>query len=168
MGLPTVELNQQPREYVIQTVNSLAELHNLGRVKTDEETKTRINEYFKACGRLGIRPGVESLCLALGITRQTLHRWTMGQNCSSDRQEMVEQARQYINSFLEQTLLSGKGSTIGAIFAFKNWCGYRDSVTVEDGRQAGAYTGLTPDEIAKRIEQDIPLDDDTAATITDF
>ncbi len=81
---------------------------------------------------------------------------------------MVEGARQYIASFLEQCLLSGKGSTIGCIFAAKNWLGYRDTTTVEDFRPHGTYPSMSPEEIQRQLEKDIPLDDLETAEIKSF
>lgn len=169
MTLPPAELNDIPKQYVVETVTSLAELHNMGRVKTDDEAEERIKMYFDICGKLGIRPGIETLSLSLGVTRQTLHRWTRGEDCSPRRRELIEGARQYIAGFLEQCLLSGKGSTVGCIFAAKNWLGYKDATTIEDLRSPTRYANLSPEQIAEQIEKDIPIDaDPEEATIVGF
>lgn len=165
MAYPPQMLDAQPVD--VQVVRSLDELRAMGRVKSEEETEQRIGMYIQTCSELGIRPGIESLCMALGITRQTLHRWANGENCSQRKQELIQQARQYIYSYLEQVLLSGKGSVVGAIFAFKNWAGYKDSVTIEDARP-NVYTGMSPDEIQAQIEKDIPIDvDDYRSDVID-
>lgn len=156
---PQSALSDTPKEYIIATVNSLGDLHRLGRVSTDAETEERINEYFAICAKTGLRPGIESLCLSLGITRQTLGRWTRGENCSPYRQQLVISARQYIAACLEQMLVSGRGSTVGCIFALKNWLSYQDTTTVEHYDRPSTYAAsMTPEEIARQIEKDIPID----------
>lgn len=49
----------------------------MGRPQTDEEVANRINDYFEFCERSSIRPGIESLCMALHISRTTLLDGTM-------------------------------------------------------------------------------------------
>ena len=159
---PQAALNDLPREYVSETVNSLAELHSKGRVQTDQECKERIQQYFEFCGKSGLRPGVEGLCLSLGITRQTLSRWMRCEDCTQERQILMQSAKQYIAAFLEQILVSGKGSTVGAIFACKNWLGYRDSIILEEAPPKQTLARMTPEEISRQIEQDIPIDLDEA------
>lgn len=157
---PQAALDNLPREYVSETVNSLAELHSKGRVQTDQECEERIQQYFEFCGKSGLRPGIEGLCLSLGITRQTLSRWMRCEDCTQERQLLIQSAKQYIAAFLEQILVSGKGSTVGAIFAAKNWLGYKDSIILEEAPPKQALAHMSPEEIAQRIEQDIPLDAD--------
>lgn len=157
MAVPQAGLDNLPKKFVNDTSMTLTELFDLGRVSGDDETEQRIKAYIDICTRDGIRPGIEGLCLSLGITRMTLMRWARGENCSPRKQELITKARQYIASFLEQILLSGRGSVVGAIFASKNWLGYRDSVDVEiSNRQPKAE--LTPEQILEQIEKDIPLD----------
>ena len=131
-NFPQSRLDEVPEETVQQLVTSLKELHELGRPKTDEETKERIDEYFSFCERSSLRPGIESLCLALHITRTTLYRWANGQDRSSYRQELVQSAKGFIGAFIEQLLMSGKISPPSGIFLMKNWLSYKDAISIEE------------------------------------
>ncbi len=117
---------------VQQIVTSLKELHDLGRPQTDEETKQRIDYYFDFCERSSIRPGIESLCMALHISRTTLFRWNNGEDCSEYKQELIQSAKSFIGAFLEQAMLGGKISPPSGIFLMKNWLSYKDTVSIEE------------------------------------
>lgn len=154
-NFPQMELDKIEPKEVQKIVSSLKELHDLGRPKTDVETEERINQYFELCERTSIRPGIESLCMALHISRTTLFRWNAGEDCSEYKQELVQSAKSFISAFLEQTLLSGKISPPSGIFLAKNWLGYKDSISIEenapmdDTRQA-----LTAAELPKLGQAD--------------
>lgn len=117
---------------VQQIVTSLKELYDLGKPQTDEEMKQRIDEYFSFCERSSIRPGIESLCMALHISRTTLFRWSNGLDCTKYRQELVQTAKTFIGAFLEQAMLGGKISPPSGIFLMKNWLSYKDNIGIEE------------------------------------
>lgn len=138
---------------VQEIVTSLKELHDRGKPQTDDEVKQRIDEFFSFCQHSSIRPGIESLCMSLHITRTTLFNWANGTGCSSVCQEYVQSAKAFISAFLEQALLGGKISPPSGIFIAKNWLGYRDTVSLEDVNnmtQQKTITAQTPEEIAAR------------------
>lgn len=125
------DLEEQQPQAVQEIVSSLKELHDLGKPKTDEEVEARIGEYFKFCECSSMRPGIESLCLALHITRQTLFRWNRGENCSERCMKAVQSAKAFVSAFLEQASLSGKLNPATGIFLMKNWLDYKDSYSLE-------------------------------------
>ena len=129
---PQAGLDNMEPAAVQQIVASLRELHELGRPKTDEEVAKRIDDYFDLCQRSSIRPGVESLCMALHISRTTLFRWNNGEDCSSYRQELIQSAKAFIGAFLEQAMLGGKISPPSGIFLMKNWLSYKDALSIEE------------------------------------
>lgn len=129
---PQSALDNIEPEVVQAYVSSLKELHDLGKPKTDEETKQRIDQYFELCERSSLRPGVESLSMALHVSRITLYRWSMGEDCSPYKTELIQSAKSVIFGFLEQCLLSGKINPASGIFLAKNWLGYRDSISIEE------------------------------------
>lgn len=87
---PSEQVNDLDPDFVAETVKSLRELNDLGKPETDEEVKARIDQYFEFCQDTGNRPGIESLCLALHISRTTLFNWASGTGCSTERQEIIE------------------------------------------------------------------------------
>lgn len=127
---------------VREIVTSLKELHDRGKPQTDEEIKQRIDEYFSFCQQSSIRPGIESLCLSLHISRTTLFNWNNGTNCSAKCQEYIQSAKAFIAAYIEQAVLGGKISPPSGIFLMKNWLNYRDTISLEDN---------IPDKTTKRI-----------------
>lgn len=129
---PQAGLDELEPVAVQQIVSSLKELHDLGRPKTDEETKQRIDDYFAFCEQSCLRPGIESLCLSLHISRTTLFRWNNGEDCSEYKQELIQSAKSFIGAFLEQAMLGGKISPPSGIFLMKNWLSYKDAISIEE------------------------------------
>lgn len=117
---------------VQEIVSSLKQLHDRGKPTTDEEIKQRIDEYFSFCQQSSIRPGIESLCMALHISRTTLFNWNNGTNCSEKCQEYVQSAKAFIGAFIEQAMLGGKISPPSGIFLMKNWLSYKDAISIEE------------------------------------
>lgn len=129
---PQAGLDEMEPATVQQIVSSLKELHDLGKPQTDEEVEQRIDKYFAFCQHSSIRPGIESLCMALHISRTTLFRWNNGIDCSACRQEVIQSAKSFIGAFLEQAVLGGKISPPSGIFLMKNWLNYKDTVSFEE------------------------------------
>lgn len=115
-----------------EIVTSLRELHDRGKPKDDDEIKARIDEYFSLCQCSSIRPGIESLCLSLCISRTTLFNWHNGIGCSKACQEYVQSAKSFVGAFIEQAVLGGKISPPSGIFLMKNWLNYKDTVSIEE------------------------------------
>lgn len=149
-NFPTGQLNEVPAEFVKNTVSSLRQLSEQGRPESDEELANRIGEYFKFCETSSIRPGVESLAVALSTTRTTLWNWEHGIGCSSRRQELISKAKAFITAYIEQSLLSSRIFPATGIFLLKNWANYRDSVSVEPVENNSIYPTMSKEEIAAR------------------
>ncbi len=149
-NFPTGQLNEVPAEYMKNTVISLRELYSKGKPKTDEQVEERINEYFQFCEDSSLRPGIESLSVALSVTRTTLWNWEHGHGCSTRRQEIISKAKAFITAFLEQLMLSNKIYPGSGCFFFKNWAGYRDSVSVEAQEINAMIPQQSREEIAAR------------------
>lgn len=151
---PGQQLSDLPDDFVQETVRSLKQLNEMGRPVTDAEVQTRISQYFQFCEDSGCRPGIESLCLALHISRTTLFNWVHGIGCTPERQEIAERAKSFIGAFLEQSVLRGKISPPSGIFIMKNWLGYRDTISLEDvaGSKVDAHT--RPKQTLEQIAQE--------------
>ena len=93
---PQGNLDEVPAEVNKEIITSLRELYEAGKPNTDAEVEERIDKYFLFCQESSIRPGVESLCLALHIGRTTLFNWSKGDGCSKERQEIVQRAKSFI------------------------------------------------------------------------
>lgn len=149
-NFPPGRLEEVPGEVVKETVKSLNDLYQMGKPKSDEEVKERIDKYFEFCENSSIRPGIESLALSLGVTRTTLFNWQRGDGCSRERQELIIKAKGFVSAFIEQVMLNNKVYPATGIFLLKNWCSYRDSVEIEPVQR-----NLNEPELSKQEIQDI-------------
>ena len=152
---PQQQIDELEPDFVSNVVESLRELNYLGKPITDEELENRINEYFKFCQRTGNRPGIETLCFALHISRTTLFNWNAGLGCSENRWELINRAKGFIAAFMEQAMTRGKISPPSGIFLMKNWLNYKDTVSFENVVDLNGSVGqnnLTREEIAARFQ----------------
>lgn len=129
---PQTEIDNVEPGKVQEIVTSLKELHDRGKPKTDEEIRQRIDDFFSFCQHSSIRPGIESLCMSLHISRTTLFNWCNGTGCSPVCQEYIQSAKAFISAFIEQAVLGGKISPPSGIFIMKNWLNYRDTISLEE------------------------------------
>jgi len=144
---------------VSQMLSDIVQLSRLPKVATDEELQERIDWYFQYCIKNDIRPGVEGMALACGVNRRTLWDWETGYSRSGSRRgEIIRQAKQQLAAFLEKLTLYGKINPVSAIFMAKNHFGYQDKTELEIAPSNALGQQLTPEEIAKRIPKDIPID----------
>ena len=87
---PQGQLTEMNPVKVKAIIHSLRELYDMGKPETNSELKQRIDMFFQFCEDSNIRPGVQALCTALHIGRTTLFRWSNGEDCDRERQEIVD------------------------------------------------------------------------------
>lgn len=149
---PQQQVDDLEPDYVSEVVESLRELYDLGKPKTDVELEQRIEDYFGFFQKSGNRPGIESLCLALHISRTTLFNWNAGINCSEQRKEIINRAKSFIAAFLEQSMTRGKISPPSGIFLMKNWLNYKDTISFENSVESNDTIGkpqISMEELAR-------------------
>lgn len=151
---PQGQLTELNPEKVRAIIHSLRELYDLGRPETNEELRQRIDMFFQFCEESSLRPGIQVLCTALHISRTTLFRWSNGEDCDAERREIIGMARSFIASFLEQVTLGGQVSPPVGIFLLKNWCSYKDTVSIEE---TTARTGVEKQNLISREELGLEL-----------
>lgn len=158
-NLPTNGLDDVSADFASNTIKSLNDLYNMGRPNSDDEVEQRIDEYFRFCEQSSVRPGVESLGLALSVSRTAIWNWEHGIDCSARRQELIIKAKSFITAYIEQCMLSNKMFPGSAIFMLKNWAGYKDTVELTTEQNTGAQTpALSQEEIHQIAEQATEID----------
>lgn len=150
MPYPQEQLEKLKPTDIKPTVQNLMELRNLGKPQTDQEVRERIDDYFQFCQEKGFRPAIESLCLALHISRMTLWKWEHQQGCSAERAETVRDAKAFIAAFLETTFVNGRINPVSGIFLLKNWLGYKDTIEIDAGERISEQARATPEQIAAK------------------
>jgi hypothetical protein len=129
---PSNQLNNLEKGVSSITVRCLKELSAKGKPTNTTELKKRIDSYFEFCANEDFRPGIESLCLSLGVTRTTLWNWCKQKGCDEEWAEECQKAKQFILTFLEQISLTGKINPASSIFYLKNWGAYSDNYLLEN------------------------------------
>lgn len=119
--------------------------------------KTRIDDYFRFCVDNGVRPFIEGLALSLHSNRMSLLNWEKEQ---TERGAVIRQAKQVIRSLLETWSISGRLNPATSIFLMKNISGYVDRIEIEASADGAPKPELTPEEIQKKLLEDMPIDSD--------
>lgn len=149
-NFPSNNLNKLPEEFCAETVTSLKDLAKRGKPKSLEELALRIDSFFSFCAENGFRPGIESLCLSLDVSRMTLWNWCNGINCSKEWQEECLRAKQFVLVFLEQCTMQGKINPASSIFYFKNWASYKDAISFDESiTQTSVTSALSADALPR-------------------
>lgn len=123
------ETQDEKRAFVTRSMAEMLEYWGRPCVKTTEEARERIIEYFDRCLSQGIKPTVEELALALGTYRATLYRWETGEKKGIDG-ELIKQAKEFIATFDAKAVSAGKLNPVTYIFRSKNYYGLRDQQEV--------------------------------------
>lgn len=124
----------------------------LPRDFTAEQAQTRIEDYFKLCESDGLRPGVEGLAMAFKVSSRTLHNWKQG-IFRPELKDVITLAFQFIAAYLEHISLHGKLNPATSCFLYKNWLGYKDTVTTETVDVKPRFgEELSDEQIAELIE----------------
>ena len=159
LNAPTTgELSIEPGG-ISRDITLQMELASLPKIdlKDPEQIRKRCSEYFEFCIKNDTRPTVSGLCLSLKCVRQRLWEWA---NDDDERGRVVKAAKDIINSLVETWAVSGRMSPPVAIFWSKNLLGYNDEVTLTAVDNRTLRAERSPAELAKLIEEDIPIDGD--------
>lgn len=127
-----------------------------------EEVEAAISEYFNNCIRRELRPGNLGLYAMLGIDKKEAERLVKGLlpgKASPASVSLLKRAMKTISSFRETLGSQGKLNPATLIFWQKNFDGLEDQQTITVEASAND-ANLTPEQIAKQIEEDIPIDAD--------
>lgn len=124
-----------------------------------DQVKKRIEWYFQKCIEHDMKPGVESLALALHTNRKTLYRWANDYSRrDSEHSTVIKDAYQVIASMMEAYMQNGKINPVAGIFLMANNMGYQQKVThsVEPPQQS-PLEGKSIEEIKARYAETIEM-----------
>ena len=107
-----------------------------------------INHY---CRENNLRPGVEGLCFAWGISRRTFSGWASGAHRSQTHTQIAQRFKMYLESLLVSDMMDGRISHAVGIFFLKAHHGYTDRFDLELSQgQPGPDASLSPEELAEK------------------
>lgn len=145
-----------------KALNTIMGLYKLPKIdkNDDEAVERRIMEFFEYCAANDLKPGVESMSLAIGVDRRTLYDWETGAARGNNprRSEIVKQAKRTLSAYLEYLAQNGKINPVTAIFLFKTQFGLIETTHIEIGSAQPLGDQLSPEEIAKRVGLPDPND----------
>ena len=128
-----------------------------------EQVQKAILGYFNTCQKHNKRPGNLGLYAALGMSRQDYNNAVTGKSkrkVSPECIDIIKRAARAIGVYREGLALEGKINPVTYIFMGKNYDNLTDTQQIEVTAQAGPAAQLAPEEIARQIEKDIPIDAD--------
>jgi len=124
-------------------------------INSDQEVKDRIKLYFDYSMEAGLRPNVEGLALAVGVSRSTLWDWEVGRSraeLGSSRSDIIKKAKDYISYLMSDSVMEGKINPITWIFYAKNYFGMADTQTIEINAKQ-PLDDISMDEIQERVKK---------------
>lgn len=134
--------NVQPGDNARYLSHAL-EMWDLPPLNLDDDVAVaeRVRWFFEHCKGADMKPTVNGLAMALGVSRQTLHDWSTGRRRgeNSDRADLIKRAYDTLSLLWEDYMLNGKVNPVSGIFLGKNHFGYTDKqeVTLTPGKSLG-------------------------------
>ena len=131
-GTPSIMKNFSGKSGDIsKAINASFKYLNVPNPKSDDEIAERINNYFRDCAENDELPLVETLALAIGVTRTTLWEWENGgKGSNAVRANMVKKAKEILASIDASLVSHGKIPQVTYIFRAKNFFGMKDQAEV--------------------------------------
>ena len=126
-----------------------------------DEVEYAIKDYFNRCITKGLRPGNMGLYNALGLGKTEVYDILNGRNprkASLESIAIIKKAQKALSEFRESLGSQGKLNPATLIFWQKNFDGLEDVQRMEVAAETMPKAQQTPEEIARQIEQDIPID----------
>ena len=156
----TIETSSASSGEITDILNSVLRWQKATPVRTDEECATRLELFFNSLAETGELPTVEKMALALGVTRMSLWNWENGVKCSAARTEMIRRAKEILAAMDAELVSRNKIPQVTYIFRAKNFFGMKDQtdVVVTPNNPIGAE--IPEEELRKRIEGDVVVDQD--------
>lgn len=123
-------------------------------VNSDEEFEQKTIEFFDECMATNEIPTIEKLCVALGITRNTLWNWGKGEQ-GEKRAKLVAMVKEAFAAIDAELAVTNKIPVVSYIFRSKNFYGMVDEqkMTIEPKTPLG--TGVDRAEIEQKYKDEI-------------
>ena len=104
------------------------QISNLPSIDTadPQQVESRIEEYFTICAQNDMKPSMAGLALAIGVSRQTLWHWSIGDIREETHFNPIKKAVQILDAQMVDYMQNGKINPVSGIFLLKNNFGYKD------------------------------------------
>lgn len=125
-----------------------------------EELEIRFHEYLRYCAENDLKIGNQMAYLALGLSKDNVYDMEHGRSFGSSHSDFIKKVKQICAGNRELLMQDGKVHPITGIFWQKNYDGMKDVQEFEIKSNNQLSPTFTPDEIAKQIPDNIPVDVD--------
>ncbi len=146
---------------ILARLTELDRRRGIAKFDNVEQMQMVVENYFQDCLELEMRPTIRGLASALGTVYNTLLDWErgsrdaqLGTGCSG----VIKKAKQFIAEYDELLALENVDNPILFMFRAKNYYGMKDTQDIQIAANNALGDQLSPEEIAKRIPKDIPVD----------
>lgn len=131
-------------------------------LRDPDAVSAAIDNYFNDCIERGLRPGNLGLYASLGLSKQEVSSELRGVTHRLDAatKDLIKKAKVALSTYREMLGSTGKINPVTLIFWQKNYDGLEDKQTMEITPRQTMEPDKTPEEIARQLEQDIPVDVD--------
>ena len=130
---------------------------------SDEQVLDRIQWYFNHCVEDDMKPTVQGMANALGISRRTLYDWSRGKfrGKTDNRTEIIQKAYGVLAGLWEDYMMNGKINPVSGIFIGKNHFGYtnKQEIVLEPKNPLGDIEE-TPEDIQQRYLESAAVEDE--------
>lgn len=123
-------------------------------ISDEKQVEERINWYFGHCINADMKPTVQGLCNAIGISRNTLNEWVNGVTRDLTHGDIAKKAYTILRELYEDYMLNGKINPVAGIFIGKNHFGYTDKTEVVLTPNRPLGDEKTPEDIIKALPED--------------
>lgn len=130
-------------------------------MRTPEDVNNRIIQYFQLCMDDDMKPCVEGLGLAFGVSRKTIWSWAKGIDSKylpPESRDLIKKAYLILNTQLANYAQGGKINPVMAIFLMKNNFEYEDKAEMVVLPKAGDEDTATPEQLQEKYLQTVDAD----------
>lgn len=116
----------------------------------------RVEEYLNGCAERDIKPGVQGVCLWLGIDRQTWYNWCSGKSRRETHYNYCNRVMVLLAANWENNMQDNKTNAVSGIFIGKNDYGYKDKSEVAVEPKKTVTTETNMNDVMALIEEPKP------------
>jgi hypothetical protein len=104
------------------------------------QVEQRIFDYFKLCAENDVKPTAAGFCMAIGVSKVTIHNWRNGIYREDTHQAVICRGYDILDALWQDYMMNGKINPVSGIFLGKNLFGYADKqdIVVTPNTQAEA------------------------------
>lgn len=118
-----------------------------------EEIKERTSLYLNGCAERDIKPGVQGLCLWLGVERSTWYDWCNGTTRRDTHYNFCNRVMVLLAASWESNMQENKTNAVSGIFLGKNDFGYKDKSEVVVEPKQSVTNETTMSDVMALIEE---------------